>query len=174
MDRRTNGHQGAQLQYMRNATGFHITGCPGQPFLPVGQPKVDSWLPDRATKSFARCIYIYVVGQPECLVGQSPLDNGCPTGQPVFKTNVKPWTYIKIKIERRSFVVVVSTKNGTARRTDGQGKNFSQAGHNKHLKKYQHDQNPIKISKFYITLKIFRKRKYLPDNRKVWVHPQRT
>ena len=21
--------------------GFHITGCPGQPFVPVGQPKVD-------------------------------------------------------------------------------------------------------------------------------------
>ena len=78
--------------------GFHITGCPGQPILPVGQPKVDPWLPDRATKSFAICLLIYVVGQPKCLfgqpkclVGQPQFDTGCPTGQLVFKTNVKPW-----------------------------------------------------------------------------------
>ena len=69
-----------------------LPGCPRQPFLPVGQPKVDPWLPDRATESFAICIYIYVVGQPNCLVRQPQLDTGCPIGQPVFKTNVKPCT----------------------------------------------------------------------------------
>ena len=70
--------------------GFHITGCPGQPFLPIGQPKVHPWLPDRATISFAIYLYIYVVGQPKCAVGQHQFDTGCPTGHPVFKTNVKP------------------------------------------------------------------------------------
>ena len=69
-----------------------LPGCPGQPFLPVGQPKIDPWLPDRATRSFTICLYIYVVGQPKCLVGQPQFDTGCPTGQPVFRTNVKPWT----------------------------------------------------------------------------------
>ena len=67
-----------------------LPGCPGQPFLSVGQPKADPWLPDRATKSSTICLYIYVVGQPQCLVGQPQFDTGCPTGQPVFKTNVKP------------------------------------------------------------------------------------
>ena len=53
---------------------------PGQPFLPVGQ---------RNPESFTIRLYIYVVGQPKCLVGQPQFDTGCPKGQPVFKTNVK-------------------------------------------------------------------------------------
>ena len=65
---------------------FHITGCPGQPFLPVGQPKVDPWLPHRTTKNFAICLYNYVVGQLKSLVGQPLFYTGCPTGQPAFKT----------------------------------------------------------------------------------------
>ena len=64
-----------------------MPGCPGQPFLPVGQPKVDPWLPDRATKSFPICLCNYAVGQPQN-------DNGCQTGQPIYKTNVKPWKCI--------------------------------------------------------------------------------
>ena len=67
------------------------TGCPKQPFLCVRQPKVDSWLPDRETKVFAIRLYIYVVGQPKCLVGQSQFGIGDPIGQPVFETNVKPY-----------------------------------------------------------------------------------
>ena len=42
------------------------------------------WFPDRATKSFAIFLYIYVVGQPKLLVGQPHI---------VFKTNVKPYIY---------------------------------------------------------------------------------
>ena len=47
-------------------------------------------LPHRAAKSFAICLYISDVGQPEWVVGQPRFDTGCPTGQPAFKTNVKP------------------------------------------------------------------------------------
>ena len=36
--------------YYEFITGFYITGCPGQLYVPVGQPKVDPWLPERATK----------------------------------------------------------------------------------------------------------------------------
>ena len=32
-------------------------------------------------------------GQPKYVVGQPQNDNGCPTGQPIFKTNVKPCRY---------------------------------------------------------------------------------
>ena len=78
-----------------------LPGCPGQPFLPVGQPKVDPWLPDKATNRFTICIYVYVVGQPKCLVGQPQFDTGCPTGQPVFKTNVKPWIYVLSMCKRK-------------------------------------------------------------------------
>ena len=66
-----------------------LPGCRGQPFGPVGQPKVDPWLPDRATKGFALCLYVYDVGQPKWLVGQPRFETGCPTGQPAFKMNVK-------------------------------------------------------------------------------------
>ena len=69
-----------------------LPGCPRQPFLPVGQPKVDPLLLDRATKSFVICLCIYIVGQPKCLVGQPQIEIGCPTGKPIFKTNVKPCT----------------------------------------------------------------------------------
>ena len=69
--------------------GFHITGCPGQPFLPAGQTKVNPWLPDRATKSFAIFLYNYVVGQPKYLVGQPQSDIGWPTGNWIWKL-VKP------------------------------------------------------------------------------------
>ena len=64
-------------------TGFYITRCPGQPFVPVGQPKVDPWLPDRATKIVDLRLCNYDVGQPNLIAG-------CPTGQPVSKSNVKP------------------------------------------------------------------------------------
>ena len=46
-------------------SGFHIIGCPGQPSVPVGQPDVDLWLPDGATKIVGLILYIYVVGQPK-------------------------------------------------------------------------------------------------------------
>ena len=70
--------------------GLHITGCPGQPFRLVGQPKIDPWLPCRPTKSFVIYLCKYIVGQPKCPVGQPRFNSGCPTGQPIFKTNVKP------------------------------------------------------------------------------------
>ena len=67
-------HEGSQPEHRSVISlyrpGFHITGCPGQPFVPVRQPKVDPWLPDRATKRYVICLYIYVVGQPKCSVGQ--------------------------------------------------------------------------------------------------------
>ena len=42
-----------------------LPGCPGQPFHFVGQPKLHSWLPDRATKSVVICLHIFPVGQPK-------------------------------------------------------------------------------------------------------------
>ena len=67
-----------------------MTGCPGQPFFAVGQPKVDPRLPDRATKRFAICPCIYADGQPKCIVGQPVFAIDCPTGQPISITNAKP------------------------------------------------------------------------------------
>ena len=49
---------------LNTCSGFHITRCPGQPFLPVGQPT-----------NFAICLYIYVIGQPKCVVGQPQFGN---------------------------------------------------------------------------------------------------
>ena len=55
-----------------------LLDCPGQPFPPVGQAKVDPWLPDRVTKRFVICLYIYVIGQPKYLVGQPQFESGNP------------------------------------------------------------------------------------------------
>ena len=44
-----------------DADRFSHKGLPGQPL-------VDTFLPDRATKCFVICLYISVVGQPKCLV----------------------------------------------------------------------------------------------------------
>ena len=66
-----------------------------RPFLPVGQPKVHPWLPDRATKMFTICLYSYVVGQPKCLARQPQFHTGSATGQHVFKTNVKLCTVLQ-------------------------------------------------------------------------------
>ena len=67
---------------------FHITGCPGQSFVPVGQPEDAPKLPD--TLRIALRLYAHDVRQPKHFVGQ-PTDACCPTGKPVSESYVKPW-----------------------------------------------------------------------------------
>ena len=45
--------QNAVVKSMQISTEFHISGCPGQPLLPVEQPKIDPWWP---------------VGQPKLMI----------------------------------------------------------------------------------------------------------
>ena len=73
-----------------------LRGCSGQPFLPVGEPKVNPWVPDRATKAFATCVYICDVLQPTFRVWRPRFGIGRPIRQTLFKTNVKPCTILYI------------------------------------------------------------------------------
>ena len=81
--------------------GFYITGCPGQPFLSVGQSKVDLWLPFRATKFFLLYVFTFVMlGNQNFLSGNLERILVAPIGQPVF--NMKPcrWRHFSTLLSR--------------------------------------------------------------------------
>ena len=67
-------------------SGFHTAGCPVQPLLLVGQPKVEPWLPDKTTTALVTCLFISDVGQPKFLVGnlKKILQNECETLRPQY------------------------------------------------------------------------------------------
>ena len=68
-------------------------GCPRQPLVSAGQPKLNTWYPERATEICALYFYIYAAGQLKLLVGQPNFGTACP-----FKNNVRLGTELKCNV----------------------------------------------------------------------------
>ena len=72
-DYRQAGHKKTINNNIQQHSHNRLPGCPGQPFPPVGQPKVEPWLPNRATKTFAICLKILLSGNQNVLSGNLTL-----------------------------------------------------------------------------------------------------